>query len=155
VRITGSGSPTAVYATAFDPVGVMRAATFAPTELPGGTPLRFTWNASTAALVEPDGNVVATAPVEIDRVLPFRMLPTPKGVHVHRSGSTVLVSWIGRRGTFYNVSSGATPGTALWDVRVQTPRDRAAVRLPKGHHWIGVRAIRGTTFSRIVRVRVR
>jgi hypothetical protein len=156
VRVTGSGSATGVYAMAFDPRGVIRAATFAPTALPKDTPLRVTWNRSTAALIGPDGKAVVTAPVQTRHVARFRMLAMPRGVRAHRTGSRAVISWRARPGLVYGITSGPSFGAARSNFLVfRTSEHRVTVRLPKGHRWIGVRAYSNDAFSRIVRVRVR
>jgi hypothetical protein len=160
VRITGSGSPTAVYVATFGVSGVRHSATFAATALPRGVRLQVRWFGGSAALIAPDGHRVATAPLETVHGSPFRMLPRPRGVHARRQGAMVVVSWLARRGISYQIGSGRDRRSAATS-EVQfveagcAGRRRIAVRLPKGHTWIAVRALHDSTFSRLAPTRVR
>lgn len=153
-RVVGSGSETGVYAAALGTNGVMHHATFAPVVLPKGVRLRFRWTNTTATLTTSAGDVLATAPVESRRGSPFHMLPRPKRVRAHRQGSKVAISWIGAPRESYDVLSGETRGS-VGNRLVQTGKQHVVLQLPKRHRWIGVRAVRDESFSRIVRVRVR
>ncbi|HEX6712222.1 MAG TPA: hypothetical protein VF066_02515 [Thermoleophilaceae bacterium] len=153
-RVVGSGSVTGVYAAAFGTNGVMHHATFVPFVLPKDVRLRFRWTNAAATLTTSAGDVLATAPVDSWRGSPFHMLSRPKRVRAHRRGNKVAISWIGAPRERYDLLSGETRGSVS-NRLVQTAAQRVVLRLPKGHRWIGVRALRGYRFSRIVRIRVR
>jgi hypothetical protein len=149
-----------VYAATLGVNGVMRTATFPPTTLPQGAHLQVRWDGDTAQLVSASGRVIATAPATIKRGAPFRMLRAPKGVHARRLGRRVAVAWLARARTGYTITSGQSRGAAgthlLKSVRAgASGRRRMTIRLPRGDRWVGVRALRGSTTSRMVPSRVR
>jgi hypothetical protein len=155
VRVIGSGGRTGLYAAAFWPNGVSRRATFPATALPDGVPLRISWDRDTAQLLSPTGGRVATAQARTSFGKPFPMLPLPRQVHLRRVHGGVALTWRAAADTVYDVTSGATRAAArahaLVQVREgQAGRRRVVVRPERGDRWIGVRAIRGSTFSRTV-----
>jgi hypothetical protein len=159
VRVTGGGSPTGLYVDAFWPSGERRRATFPATVLPRGVRLHVSWNRERAQLVSPDGRPVATTQVRTSFDEPFAMLPRPRQVHVRRVHGGVAVSWDAAADTVYGLTSGVTRGGAgahsFTQVQEgQAGRRRVVVRPGSGDHWIGVRAIRGSTFSRMVTLRL-
>jgi hypothetical protein len=160
VRVIGSGSQTGVYAAVFGADGVMRTATFAPLMLPKGMPLGVRWRGPAAELFSADGHVLAMAPIASTQGSRFAMLPLPRAVHARRAGDAVVITWLARRRTSYTIESGRDRGAAgtrpVTYVRDgPTGRRRIVVRLPRGDRWVGVRAVRDTTFSRLVATPVR
>lgn len=155
VTITGSGSPTTVFATSFSPSGVRRTTTFPETALPDGVRLHLAWNDSGAGLITADGRTVASAPVQTVHGHRFRMLPQPRGLRARRVGERVEISWTGRPGTVYRLFAGRTYKEALSNVVVfQTAKHRVVVRAPASKRWIGLKALKGESFSQTVRTRV-
>jgi hypothetical protein len=160
VRVTGSGSPTGLYVEAFWPSGVRRTATFAPTALPDGVPLRVVWDRTSARLLSPAGEEVAAAEARTTIGSRFPMLPPPRQVHVRRAHGGVAVTWRAAADSAYDITSGATRGAARAHALIQVPegpagRRRVVVRPERGDRWIGLRAIRGSTFSPTVTHRLR
>jgi hypothetical protein len=159
VRIIGGGRRTGLYVNAFWTHGERRTATFPATVLPHGLRLRVSWDRKRAQLLSPTGRRLATAPVRTSFGKPFAMLQRPRQVHVRRVRGGVAVTWRAAADTGYAVASGATRGGAhahsLADVREgHAGRRWVVVRPERGDQWIGVRAIRDSTFSRIVTARL-
>jgi len=72
----------------------------------------------------------------------------------------VVLLWRAAAHTGYLVTSGPTRGAARmhelkWVSAASAGARRIVVRLPAGHRWIGLRAVKGSTTSRIVARRVR
>jgi hypothetical protein len=160
VRVSGSGSSAGVYAATLGVDGTLRTATFPATTLPQGTALHVQWNGATAQLVSPGGHVIATAVVTTRHGSRFAVLPTPRALKARRVGRQVTVSWLGAAATSYSVSSGTSPAGAgahlLKSIkRGAAGRRRVVVRAHKGDRWIGLRAIKGSTTSRMVTAQVR
>jgi hypothetical protein len=155
VRVTGSGHRTGLYVAAFGEDGMRRTATFPATALPNGVRLRVSWDGERAQLVSPSGRQVAAAKVRTVLGPPFPMLPRPRQVAIRAVDGRIAVTWLAAEDTVYAVGSGATRGGARSHSLVQVREGRAGrrrvvVRPERGDRWIGVWAIRDSTFSRTV-----
>lgn len=159
VRVTGSGHRTGLYVAALGTDGVRRTATFPATALPERVRLRVSWDRERAQLLSPTGRQVATAKVRTSLGSSFPMLPRPRQVHVRPVRDGVAVTWLAAAHTVYAVTSGVARGAARSHSLVQVRegpagRRRVVVRPVRGDRWIGVWAIRDSTFSRTVTLRL-
>jgi hypothetical protein len=87
------------------------------------------------------------------------MLPRPRQVHIRPVHGRIAVTWLAEADTVYAVTSGATRGAARSHALVQVREGpaghrRVVVQPVRGDRWIGVWAIRDSTFSRTVALRL-